>query len=99
MGALPEGIAELLRRELTVVKLSVDAAVHGEALVLPVPALSPAAAFEADLVVATAAPDATASRARFRMLSGIRAFVDHPVSANVSSANNVRTGNPGSAIR
>jgi alpha-galactosidase len=30
MGALPEGIAELLRRELTCVRLSVDAAVTGD---------------------------------------------------------------------
>jgi len=30
MGALPEGVAELLRRELTVVRLCVDAAVHGD---------------------------------------------------------------------
>lgn len=30
MGALPEGIAELCRRELTVVRLAVDAAVHGD---------------------------------------------------------------------
>ena len=30
MGHLPEGVAELLRRELAVVKLSVDAAVHGD---------------------------------------------------------------------
>jgi alpha-galactosidase len=30
VGALPEGIAELCRRELTVVRLCVDAAVHGD---------------------------------------------------------------------
>jgi alpha-galactosidase len=30
MGALPKGIAELLRRELTVVRLCVDATVHGD---------------------------------------------------------------------
>jgi alpha-galactosidase len=30
VGELPEAIAELCRRELAVVKLSVDAAVHGD---------------------------------------------------------------------
>jgi alpha-galactosidase len=30
VGALPEGVAELLRRELAVVRLCVDAAVHGD---------------------------------------------------------------------
>ena len=30
VGALPEPVAELLRREITVVRLSVDAAVHGD---------------------------------------------------------------------
>jgi alpha-galactosidase len=30
VGALPEGIAELLRRELTAVRMCVDAAVHGD---------------------------------------------------------------------
>jgi alpha-galactosidase len=30
IGSLPEGVAELLRRELAVVRLSVDAAVHGD---------------------------------------------------------------------
>ena len=30
VGALPEGVAELLRRELAVVKLCVDSAVHGD---------------------------------------------------------------------
>jgi alpha-galactosidase len=30
VGALPEGIAELCRRELTVARLCVDAAVHGD---------------------------------------------------------------------
>ena len=30
MGSLPEGISELLRRELTRVRLSVDAAVSGD---------------------------------------------------------------------